>query len=384
MPHPLVYVAPDAEVVCETALDRLDRLRSEGFDIWVAAPESPGLDTLAYEGFRTRPLPGRAKWNVAGWLGAYFILQGLFLEIRPSLVHGFGLPWAWIAAFAANRAETTGIAATVESHDFATAHPMLQALLSRLPDAVRERTPDAASAYRWLSRRADVYFVYHEEDMRELSDRRVVPGGKLELVVGGTGVDLGRFDIHDEELVGVKEARRIVELPPETRTVLGFAGPWSATTRTAVTDAARALARTHPGVQWLVANAPEASLDHLPVTVVGTDDETFYRALDLYAGFDPNDAVGQALMNAAAMRVPAVAIDSPAARSVIVDFETGRIAAPVDFLDTTAAVLSDSKRLADMGIRARARAEQRFDRRQIDEQILRAYDRVLTQASRRR
>lgn len=384
MPHPLVYVAPDAEAVCETFLERLDRLRGEGFDVWVAAPQGPGLDTLAYEGFRTRPLPGKADWNVPGWLGAYFILQGLFFEIRPSLVHGFGLPWAWIAAFAAHRAETAGIAVTVPSHDFSAPHPVLTALSSRLPEAIRERTPDSASAYRWLGRWTDLYFVYHEDDLQRLTTRRTVPGEKLELLLGATGVDLTRFDVHDEELLSVDEARRHLELPPSARTVLGFAGPWSETTTTAVADAARAFARTHPGVQWLVANAPQTALEHLPATATEDDDEVFYRALDLYLGFAPHDAVGQALMNAAAMQVPSVAIDSPGARSVIVDHETGRVARPTDFLDTTAAVLGDGKRMRDMGVRARARAEQRFDRRQIDEQVLRAYDRILTRRTRRR
>lgn len=102
-----------------------------------------------------------------------------------------------------------------------------------------------------------------------------------------------------------------------------------------------------------------------------------YRALDVFVGLNPEDATGTSMMEAAAMGLPTVAVESPAARTVIADGETGRIVSPSEVPDALASLLDDPATRRDMGRRARARAEQRFDRRHIDEQVLRVYERTL-------
>ncbi len=328
--HPLVYVAPRAEDLLAECLPRLTRLRDEGFAVCIATPHTPALDDFAGHGFEVRPLPGRDRWNVAGQLAAYPILQAQFLEDRPALVHGFGAPWAWIAAYAAHRASVPAVLATIEDHDFSR--------------------PIRVRSYRKLAQWLHGYVVHHEADLRELLDREVASRHQVELLLGGRGIDLHAFAPDDEELVPVPR-------PPRARVVLG--GRPSA----GLEAVKRQVARAHPGVGWLDVEGPVTA--------------PMLATMDAFVSLDSTDAVGTDLMAAAAMRIIAVAVESAAARTVIVDHETGRIAQPDAVAKAISEVLGDPKRMADMSIRARARAEQRFDRTQIDEQLLTIYDRLL-------
>jgi glycosyltransferase involved in cell wall biosynthesis len=132
------------------------------------------------------------------------------------------------------------------------------------------------------------------------------------------------------------------------------------------------LERSHPSIGWAVVDRNGAENGN-----VATASPTFFQAIDVYLQPDANERATN-LRRAAAMRVPAVAVRTTTSESVVVDFETGRLAELDQLGDCLVDVLDDPKRAADMGLRARARAERRFDRVHIDEQILRIYDRVLS------
>lgn len=326
--HPLVYVVPNADTLLEQCRSRLERLRTEGFAVCVAAPHSAGLDEFAREGFETRPLPGKDRWNIPGRLGAYPILQAQFLEDRPTLVHGIGAPWAWLAAYAAHRAAVPATLATVERHEFGPVH---------------------LGAYRRLASWVDRYLVHHEADLEALLSRDIVSSSKIELLLGGRGIDVAAFKADQVEPAPRPTGRVVIA----TRT-----GPH-------LRPLQQSVARRHPSVGWIDSPLPMSA--------------PLLAAADIFLSADETDVTGVDLMAAAAMGIPVISVPSPAARSVVVDFETGRIAGSAVQLSTLVdEVVGDPKRRADMGIRARARAEQRFDRHQIDEQLLRIYDRLLT------
>lgn len=80
------------------------------------------------------------------------------------------------------------------------------------------------------------------------------------------------------------------------------------------------------------------------------------------------------------MGVPTVGYATPAGRAAVADLESGRLVPVADaeaLRERLLEVIRDPKRMSDYGIRARARAEARLDRRQIDDQMLRLYDRTL-------
>lgn len=326
-----MYVAQDAAFLLQTCRARLERLRDEGFAVCVATPHTAALDEFAALGFEIRPLPGIDRWNVLGRLAAAPILQAHFLEQRPLLVHGFGQPWAWLAAFTAHHAQVPAVFATIDAHDFST--------------------PLRVAAYRKLASWTDRYIVHHEQDLEGLLAREIAAPRQVELLLGGYGVDLKQFLPDDEDLV--PEAR-----PARARTVL------LAREAEDLRAVERAIARRHPEVGWLRHREPVSA--------------ELLAAADLYVTVDPNEAEGLSMMAAAAMRVPVVAVRSAAARAVVVDYETGRLAPdPGSLIDVLCEVIEDPKRLTDMGIRAAARAQQRFDRQQIDAQLLNVYDLAL-------
>lgn len=82
------------------------------------------------------------------------------------------------------------------------------------------------------------------------------------------------------------------------------------------------------------------------------------------------------------MSVPSVATRTPATAEAIEDGETGWLvdAASSDAVaDQVVRISGAPKMLKNAGIRARARARERFNARYIDEQILRLYDSVLSE-----
>lgn len=160
--HHLVYVAADADHVQRHYGARLAALRDEGFFVRIATPYSAALDRFAADGFDVRPLPGAHRYNVVGHAGALAILQGEFLEYPPTLVHGFGRPWAWVAAQAARHAGTPAVFATVERH-------RLHRRASRL-------------AYRALGQWVSGYFLTRPQELDELLRLQLLPPDKLELL----------------------------------------------------------------------------------------------------------------------------------------------------------------------------------------------------------
>ena len=364
--HPLVFVAQHPSDIAATPVAWLDRLRSEGFDVWVSSPDVDALDEIAYEGFRVLPIPGQLERNVAAWLGAYVMLQAHFLQIRPSLVHGIGIPWAFIASFAAHRAEAAAVIATIDR----LAEPrLLSQLVDRMPGAVRRRL-EVADPHALLGSWVHACLATHEVVLARLLESNAIEGEKLELVLGGHGVDLEAFDV---DVVPTSElARQRLDVPPSARWVVGAAGPW---TKACVRNLRRfehELARTHPAAVWLAAGASEG-----PAALVSDRTPAFFRALDMFVALDPRDWETTAMMEAAALGVPTVAIDSPAARTVVADGRSGRIVSDDALVEVLRSLLDDPATRRELGRGALARARERFDRRHVEEQMLGVYERTL-------
>lgn len=82
------------------------------------------------------------------------------------------------------------------------------------------------------------------------------------------------------------------------------------------------------------------------------------------------------------MAVPTVGYETPGARSLVEQGQTGHLVFTEDRQAATgilAKLLDDPKYLADLGWRARSRANRRFARHAVDDQVLRMYDRVMEQ-----
>lgn len=411
--HRLVYVARSADEVVRRYLDRLRRLQNEGFEVHVLAGAGPGIDELTEAGIQAQPIPVGHPHNIAGLVGAYFIVQARLIELDPLLVHVFGHRVAWLGAFAARQAGVPTVFATMEFH-WLEEEPLRIPLgplallgtsgapglveraerrVNQLVGSPYRRTMHRA--YGWLADRVDRYLVTTEFDYQLLQDMEVVDVDKLEIVIGGSGVDLEEYTIQEEGTVDRQGARRRLDLPEDWRRVVGWVGP--VTRRHGADDLLAAISKlqmTHPSVGWLVVPRGDLAAGQkkrlrrledrgrvrlLEQAESGAD---LYRAMDVLAWFGrpstPHDAIGEA----AALAVPTVGYETPGARSLVEHGQTGHLVFEGDreaALGTIAKLLNDPKYLEDLGWRARARASSRLARSAVDDQVVRMYDRVLDQ-----
>lgn len=403
----LMYVGRSSRQIERDYGKRLSRLLREGFEVHVLAGDDGGFAALDERGVVCKPIPVERKLNVAGLLGAFFIVQAYFIEEEPVLVHAFDDVLAWLGALAAHRAHVEAVVATVNQHAFVedpvrleldTPLPVpprvfegLEAFLNRVADAPLRK--GLFRAYAFLGDIVDKYFVTNEHDFQSLQDLELVPPDKLEMIIGGDGVDLDAFAVDDDDFPTVLEARRELGLPEHWRHVLGYVGPFSlAHGATDLLACIERLHDTHPSAGWLVNLDGEVSdllmrrlerLEQKGRVVIRrrTDDLAMvYRALDAFVMPSYRAGAPTRLMEAAACGVGAITYNVPATQSAVEQGQTGELIPPGE-ADTLVAslrrALDDPTRLENYGLRARTRALRRFSRQHVEDQVFRLYDTVL-------
>jgi glycosyltransferase involved in cell wall biosynthesis len=212
--------------------------------------------------------------------------------------------------------------------------------------------------YGILAQQVDRYVTSSHEEMELASE--FVPGQKLEVALGGYGVDVQGLNPYDSELPAVGELRRQLGVPSTATHVVGLPADLPDRKRSSL---ANRLERRVPGA--VCRTLGDAASD---------DVRHFFRALDVFVL--PHDEPRWAQL-AGACACPTVALNTRAHREIVVQGETGELADESSLIDATAALLADPGRLERYGVRARTRSVSRFDRRQVDDQLLRLYDGVL-------
>lgn len=403
----LMYVGRSSFQIERDYGRRLSRLIREGFEVHVLAGDDGGFAALDARGVVCKPIPVERKLNVAGLLGAYFIVQAYFIEEKPVLVHAFDDVLAWLGAYAAHRAHVDAVIATVGQHAFVD-HPVrlevntplpippeffegVQTFVNRVADVPLRK--GLLRAYALLGEVVDKYFVTNEHDFQALQDLELVAADKLEMIIGGDGVDLDRLAVDEDDGPTVLEARRELGLPEHWRHVLGYVGPFSLPRgATDLLECIDRLGETHPSAGWLINIEGEVSelllrrLERLEkkrrvVIRRRTDDLALvYRALDAFVMPSYRQSSPSRLMEAAACGVGAITYNLPATQSAVEQGQTGELISPGDHAALVASLrraLDDPSRLENYGLRARTRAARRFNRQHVEDQVFRIYDTVL-------
>ncbi|MFP4599912.1 MAG: glycosyltransferase [Persicimonas sp.] len=408
----LMYIGRSSAQIERDFGERLSRLMREGFEVHVLAGDDGGFGALAERGVVVKPIPVDRRLNVVGLMGAYFIVQAYFIEQRPVLVHAFDDVLAWLGALAAERAYTEAIVVTVERHvlvddpvrlELDTVLPVPPTLFERLEALLNNVAGDSirnsfVRAYAYLGGLVDKYCVINEHDFQALQNLRIVEPDKLEMLIGGNGVDLEEFNLEDDAFPSVGEARSELGVPGNWRWVLGYHGPLTlARGASDLIECIERLAKTHPAAGWLVgleptpgkASSSKVMLGRLErlertgrVKIVREPAEArlFYRALDLYVNPSYREGAPTHLMQAAAAGVSAVAYHLPATQTVIEHGQTGDLLprGEVDALvEAIRRSLDEPRRLETYGVRARGRAVRKFSRQHVEDQVFRMYDTVL-------
>ena len=380
----------------------LARLAIEGFEVHVLAPDDGGLIALEEQGCQVKAIPSLESNlpNPAAWLGAFIILQGHLLEHPSALLHSRGLLASLLAALAAQRGEALARFATIEDHRWLTTQPCgaRQApSLDRLGFVLGERarpwiSGSLQSAWRWMASQLDGYIISSRKDLALLRELELVEPRKIEILPGGQGVELTRFDPNSALTPSRADAREQLGLPPSWRHVIGVAGLIEAPAEIAAI--AGALAQRIPSAGWLIAEpaagltssqeralAPLLRQGRAKLVSPGLHMARFYAALDLFFLPRYREGVSTSMLEAAAMKIPTVAYTTHNAEAIIEDRESGILISPGDHAaatDALAELLDHPAQIMTLGERARTRARQTFGREASHEQLLGVFDRVLS------
>jgi glycosyltransferase involved in cell wall biosynthesis len=402
-----MYVARSSAQIERDFGRRLSRLIREGFEVHVLAADDGGFGALDERGVICKPIPVERKLNVAGLLGAFFIIQAYFIEEKPVLVHAFNDVLAWLGSLAAHRSGAAAVFASVERHAFVddpvrfeldTLVPVppraleaVEAFLNNVVDAPVRK--GLYRAYRYLGEVVDKYLVINEHDFQAIQDLELVSAEKIEMLIGANGVELDRFDVDDSDFPSVDAARRRLDVPDHWRHVLGYLGPFSLPRgATDLLECIERVAETQPSAGWLIgieggASMPlRARLKRLErkglVQIIEAPAEPglFMRALDVFVLPSYREGAPTRLMEAAACKVGAIAYNLPATQSVIEHGQTGELIplGAVDrLIESLRGALGNPTRLENYGARARSRALRKFNRQHVEDQVFRLYDTVL-------
>ena len=422
----LIYVGRSSARIERDFGARLERLIHEGFEVHLLCGDDGSIPDLVARGVIVKPIPVLDARNLAGLLGAYFIVQAYFIEQEPVLVHAMDGAVATLGVLAAAAANVDVVVLSAGEHDFEKGRVKkgLEALSAQfdahaprlLRDRVRAKLPHlldlkGLSAARFLALLVDKYLVSNEYDLQMLQELEIVPSAKLETLIGGDGVDLTEFDVNDAHFPTPDAAREALGLPRAWRNILGYRGALtSAEECDDLRECIVQIARSHPTTGWFLDLNTDAlgglserrALLRLKAQLrreqvrlfedappVGArfqsedasfEEATFYRALDLFVSPRRTQGGVRALQEAAATEVGALAYHLADSAAAIEHGQTGELVDCGDIdglIMAIRAALDDPARRQSWAKRARALAMRRFNRQHIEDQIFRIYDTIL-------
>lgn len=372
MPEPqrVAIVGPSGASLAVALGDFIREMLAHGHDVTCLAPQLDGQASRAFTriGVQALPLPSfRQGFSPIGDPRNIFRLSRLFRQMEPDIVAGYSPKGAALAALAGRIARVNHVVS----------------LLAELGRGFAE-APEKSSAparqfqkslLRVAFRLSDTAVFFNEENHKVLLRHRIIPPRLRQFPFNGGGVDLRQFPE--------------VPLPPLDRGVMFlFAGPLDR--RLGVQDyceAARRLRAKSGNYRCLLAG-PEVKGPHgFPlaelkryrdsVQYMGpqADPRPFVARTHVFVLPATGDAVPNPLIEAVAMGRPIITTTARGCRGAVREGTNGILVPPGD----PAALASGMARLLlrpdlipSMARASRSLAENRFDSRRINEQLLNA------------
>lgn len=344
------------------------RMREQGWQVILASP--PGMYTakLEKEGFRWVPITFSRRGMVPHReLSTLIQLEKFYKQEQPHLLHNFTIKPVLYASIVAQRLEIPAVVNSITGLGY---------LFLSEAYGVRLLKSLVMPIYRYVlnNRRVRVIFE-NESDKVFFLNNRLVKATQT-FVIQGAGVDIMRFAPTSEgpeppivlmaaRLLGDKGVREFVE-------------------------AARLLGDKLKARFVLVGSPDPGNPTTIPVSTIESwvgegliewwgrrdDMPNVFAQCHIVVLPSYREGVPTVLLEAAASGRPIVASDVPGCRDVVKHGETGflvRKKDPRSLADALEALIKDKDLRRRMGRSGRMLVEQRFDRRIINDQILRVY-----------
>jgi glycosyltransferase involved in cell wall biosynthesis len=362
---------------------QMAELKASGYT--VAGISSPGPEAAAVEaaGFRHVAVPMTRNFTpIADVVSLWRLYRALRRE-RFHVVHTHNPKPGLLGQLAARLAGVPVVVNTVHGFYF---HENMRPLARRF--------------YVWIekiaARCSDVILSQNREDLETALREGIGTPDRLRLL--GNGIDLAHFDPERFPPAQVEARRRALGIPPGAR-VIGFVGRLAAR-RKGFLDFVRAgeeLVRRGKPVHFLIVGGtdlgkPDAvdpamiaasaigPMAHDVGTQPGAAMPGLYAAMDMLVLPSSFEGMPRAVMEAAAMGVPAVASNVKGNREAVEPGQTGLLVPYGDvaaLADAVAALVDDPARARAMGEAARQRAREDFDERPVFERVKAEYARLL-------
>ena len=324
-----------------------------GHDVLLAAPpEARIFEAAAAYGVRAVALPIGRKRPGGAWALRALLAGGGF-----DVVNTHSSTDAWLAALACRT-------------------------LGRAPPMVRTRHISAPvpanAATRWLYTRATERIVTTGERLREQVMRETAVDG-ARVVSVPTGIDLERFRPGDRAqaraALGLPAAAPIVGIVATLRSWKGHRHLLQAVAAMARNDVQTVIVGDGPQRQALEALAATLGLA-TRVRFAGNQADVvpWLQSFDVFAlPSYANEGVPQALMQAMACALPVVTTPVGSIGEIVIDGDTGVLVPPEEPARLRAAIealLHDARQRGALGLRAAARARERFGEERMVQQMV--------------
>lgn len=363
--------------------NQMKSLQAAGYEIVTISSPGPYVDELEAAGFKHIAIPITRKISPLHDLLVLWRLVRVMRRLRPAIVHTHTPKPGLLGQLAARIAGVPVIVNTLHGFYFHEHMPRLKRQFY-------------VEMERIAGRCSHLILSQNQEDIRTAIDEGISPPHKIRLL--GNGIDLTDFApecVPDEAVRRDRESLGIMPGGP----VVGFVGRLAAK-RKGFTDflaAAQQIVAQNPATHFLiVGDADPGKPDSVSPDVAhdyGIADHClfmgwqpnaklplFYRLMDVIVLPSLFEGVPRALMEAAAMGVPAVATDVKGNREAINNGENGLLVplGDVDALAKAILQILESPELAQqMGAAGCELARTRFDERIVFERVKATYAELL-------
>lgn len=380
----VIHVSPSDWFAYYLGRGPLQALRGAGYNVASAGPAGPYAEELQREfGIRHEAVAIPRSLSFLADRRALGRLYRLFRRERPAVVHTHTFKAGLLGRIAARLAHVPVVFHTIHGLTIQEQHSRVRRRMMMLGE-------------RLGSQCCDTVFSVNHEDIETITALQLCPPQKLHWL--GAGVDLDFF--RPERFADRAGERAALGIPPEAY-VVGYVGRMNAGLKGTLDFlAACALVRgRHAGLAVVIAGEPDRAwhdavnpteaLSRFGLSeccrylgqVHPAQMPRVYATLDVLVLPSRFEGMPRAIMEAAAMGVPAIASDVKGNREAVQAGKTGILIPFGDVAALAAAItglLEDRTRGRDLGQRALLHARRHFDEREIHGRMLHEYERLLS------
>jgi len=366
-------------------LNQLLYLREQGYEIETVCANGQWVAAVRSRGIPVHTITMKRAVTPFSDLVALVRLYRLFRRERFDLIHTHTPKANFLGQLAAWLARVPRRVITVHGFYFYDGMPKWERRFYILLEKISSRCA------HWI-------FSQNREDIATAIRERISPEWKLHFL--GNGIDVDYFR-HDRHLGAAVRLRSELGIPPGTP-VVGIVGRLTLEKGyREFVEAAAIICAQHPGAHF-VAIGPEDVISRSAIEKVmeelrpapvlhfcgmQVDMPKFYAMMSVCVLPSHREGVPRALMEAAAMSLPAVATNIRGCREVVEPGRTGLLVPVRDarrLADAILELLGDPERARAMGEKARRKAEREFDERLVFVRVRDAYTQLMQASAAKR